>query len=449
MKTHHLQLLGLVVVIHYAAAIAEGSYGEELSTCLMVYKVGSAPAVFQSPKCPLWKSQSSSEQLGGSHSPTARCQLAMHQGRRKYQEDRALCVLDVRIPFPGPTGIIEVPVDIVAVFDGHNGAEASEMASKKLLDYLMLHTYFLLDKKSFMFSRESIGRLPNEGEQHRGFPEFKWHVSDIGRLKPTLSANIEGNVHLEILKEALSRAIQDIDAAFSKVSHTSRNNYNSGSMATVILMADGQILVAYIGDSKAFLCFEMFQSPSEAKATFLRLYRQKRSEGAISPISDYGSLKVAASDGWHYFIPKELTRDHHPDIKDERYRVESAGGRVVEWGGIPRVNGQLAVSRSIGDVAFKRYGVVSVPEVTDWQPLTANDRYLVASSDGIFETLSSQDVCDMLWGLDRPAVVIPFRSTDISQTLPKERFDGTRKFDFPGLVERENFIGRGNYTSQL
>lgn len=42
-------------------------------------------------------------------------------------------------------------------------------------------------------------------------------------------------------------------------------NLVSGSTATVILLADAQILVANIGDSKAFLCSEKFQSPTEAK----------------------------------------------------------------------------------------------------------------------------------------------------------------------------------------
>ncbi|PQM40038.1 uncharacterized protein Pyn_33112 [Prunus yedoensis var. nudiflora] len=46
------------------------------------------------------------------------------QGRRKSLEDRTLCVLDLRIPFPGKAGVKEVTVGIVAVFDGHNGAEA-------------------------------------------------------------------------------------------------------------------------------------------------------------------------------------------------------------------------------------------------------------------------------------------------------------------------------------
>lgn len=46
------------------------------------------------------------------------------------------------------------------------------------------------------------------------------------------------------------------------------------------------------------------------------------------------------------------------------------------------------------------YGVISTPELTDWQPLTANDSYLVAASDGVFEKLSLQDVCDLLWEVD-------------------------------------------------
>lgn len=43
------------------------------------------------------------------------------------------------------------------------------------------------------------------------------------------------------------------------------------------------------------------------------------------------------------------------------------------------------------------FGVISVPEVTDWQPLTANDSYVIAASDGVFEKLSPQDICDILW----------------------------------------------------
>jgi serine/threonine protein phosphatase PrpC len=121
------------------------------------------------------------------------------------------------------------------------------------------------------------------------------------RFKFSLPTNFDDSFHLDILKEALLRAIHDIDATFSKASciiefdafllvcttvlaciislifflliffhaivmkEASKNNLDSGSTATVALMADGQILAANIGDSKALLCSEKFQSPAEAK----------------------------------------------------------------------------------------------------------------------------------------------------------------------------------------
>ncbi|XP_030946649.1 uncharacterized protein LOC115971098 isoform X1 [Quercus lobata] len=374
-------------ILLLAILFATRSNGES-STCVTVYKEGGAPAVFQSPKCPRWTLPNYGS------TTTAPCQMAILQGRRKSQEDRTLCALDIRIPFPGKMGVKEVTVGIVAVFDGHNGAEASDMASKLLLEYFILHTYFLLDATySVISSKQSTGRLPD-----RRLHDFVFQVLNLDertRFKYSWPVNFDDSLHLEILKEALLRAIHDVDATFSK--EASRRNLNSGSTATVILIADGQILVANIGDSKAFLCSEKFQPPAEAKATLIRLYRQKGRNGPVSRVRDHDNFKVASSNGFAHFYVKELTKDHHPDRDDERIRVETAGGYVLELGGVSRVNGQLAISRAIGDVSFKSYGVISAPEVTDWQPLTTNDSYLVAASDGVFEKLSLQDVCDLLW----------------------------------------------------
>ncbi|KAL0459488.1 UNVERIFIED_CONTAM: putative inactive protein kinase [Sesamum latifolium] len=301
---------------------------------------------------------------------------------------------------PSP-GLKEVKVGIMAVFDGHNGSEASEMASELLLEYFVLHTYFLLDSTYSTLSRKLIRRLPNKGEDGPGFQKIDWNddldrpILDFGRFKVTLSAILDGSFPFELLREALLRAIHDIDAAFSK--DATRFNLKSGTTATVVLVADTQILVANVGDSKAILCSEVYQSPSEAKATVLRVVRERRSSGISSSVKEYRHLKSMASNGWTFLIAKELTNDHHPDRDDEKSRVESAGGHISEWAGVARVNGQLAVSRAIGDIHFKSFGVISVPEVTDWQPLTANDSYVIAASDGVFEKLNPQDICDMLW----------------------------------------------------
>lgn len=66
----------------------------------------------------------------------------------------------------GATRIKEVVVGIVAVFDGHNGAEASEMASKLLLEYFVLHTYFLLDATYSVMSKASGTLLHRSDYDH-------------------------------------------------------------------------------------------------------------------------------------------------------------------------------------------------------------------------------------------------------------------------------------------
>lgn len=47
-----------------------------------------------------------------------------------------------------------------------------------------------------------------------------------------------------------------------------------------------------------------------------------------------------------------VTVDHKPNNKDERERIENAGG-VVIWAGTWRVGGVLAVSRAFGDKPLK------------------------------------------------------------------------------------------------
>ncbi|XP_059300879.1 probable protein phosphatase 2C 51 isoform X3 [Lycium ferocissimum] len=167
-----------------------------------------------------------------------------------------------------------------------------------------------------------------------------------------------------ILAKALLRTIQDIDSEFSQ--EALKNDYISGSTAIVVLWMNGQILVGNLGDSKALLCSR-------------KTHFDQDSEGELL-------TRLQA---------EELTRDHYPDRDDEKARIEAAGG-VVLLVGVPRVNGILAVSRSIGDIRLKRYGIVAEPEVTGWRRLSTEDRYVVIGSDGIYERTSPQDVCNIL-----------------------------------------------------
>ncbi|XP_019093958.1 PREDICTED: probable protein phosphatase 2C 51 isoform X6 [Camelina sativa] len=379
--------LGFLVSVFIVFFLAINCGGES-PTCLAVYKQGGAPAVFQSPKCPRWN-------WGPRRTPTTTglCHTAAIQGRRNYQEDRLLCALDLRIPFPRKSGTKDVSVGIAAVFDGHNGAEASEMASNLLFDYFALHINFLLDATFSAMTSKSIGRLPTHPDQGLILHGLLTHDFKL-QFPDSFPLDLDDSLHLDIIKEALLRAIHDIDATFTKEASTRK--LISGSTATVALIADGQLMVASIGDSKALLCSEIFETPEEARATLVKLYRERRRNRGSSP-SRFSDFKLEHGNGLLRFIAKELTNDHHPNREDEKIRVEAAGGYVTEWAGVPRVNGQLTVSRSIGDLTYRSYGVISAPEVMDWQPLLANDSYLVVSSDGIFEKLKVQEVCDRLW----------------------------------------------------
>jgi hypothetical protein len=95
----------------------------------------------------------------------------------------------------------------------------------------------------------------------------------------------------------------------------------------------------------------MLASLVEFSGELLDTRRREILERRLKRKSGKNSVAGACEDGPPIL---ELTRDHRPDREDEKLRVEAAGGFVVDYGGLPRVNGQLAVSRSIGDLAFKK-----------------------------------------------------------------------------------------------
>ncbi|XP_077255862.1 putative protein phosphatase 2C T23F11.1 [Temnothorax americanus] len=90
-----------------------------------------------------------------------------------------------------------------------------------------------------------------------------------------------------------------------------------------------------------------------------------------------------------------LSRDHKPTLKEERKRIEAAGG-FVEY---KRVNGNLALSRALGDFIFKRNDhkspqeqiVTAFPEV---QQFTVDEdwEFIVLACDGIWDVMTSEEV---------------------------------------------------------
>jgi len=87
-----------------------------------------------------------------------------------------------------------------------------------------------------------------------------------------------------------------------------------------------------------------------------------------------------------------LTRDHKPELDDERARIEGAGGQVIfdgyanhrvydKTGDAPGMN----MSRCLGDLhAHIDCGVIAVPE-TKILDVRSDDAVLLLCSDGVWE----------------------------------------------------------------
>ncbi len=124
---------------------------------------------------------------------------------------------------------------------------------------------------------------------------------------------------------------------------------NMGCTVVAALLEDGMVHVANCGDTRAVLC---------------------------------SSAGVA----------ERLTVDHKPSLPDEIKRIEELGGFVRNG----RVQGQLAVSRALGDANFAPF--ISCEPYLRSAAVTEDHTHLVLACDGLWDvfpdSLAAQIVCN-------------------------------------------------------
>jgi len=113
-------------------------------------------------------------------------------------------------------------------------------------------------------------------------------------------------------------------------------------------------------------------------------------------VANVGDSRVAVvrADG----TCESLTVDHKPEDDLEKQRIYAAGGSVAE----NRVDGQLAMSRAIGDWQYKAnpalqvedQKVIPVPDITT-VTVRAGDQLLLCC-DGIVEQMTNEDAADFI-----------------------------------------------------
>ncbi|CAN7944573.1 unnamed protein product [Ixodes hexagonus] len=153
--------------------------------------------------------------------------------------------------------------------------------------------------------------------------------------------------------EAIKKGFLEVDSDMLK--DESMKDELAGTTAIVVLIKDGKLYCGNVGDSRA----------------------------------------IASVNGQ----VQQLSFDHKPSNESETRRIVAAGG----WVEFNRVNGNLALSRALGDFVFKKNEkkspeeqiVTAYPDVVV-KTLTPDHEFILLACDGIWDVLSNEEVVEFV-----------------------------------------------------
>ncbi|KAL0909089.1 hypothetical protein M5K25_023616 [Dendrobium thyrsiflorum] len=236
---------------------------------------------------------------------------------------------------------------------------------------------------------------PMEDYHVAKFVEVKGHKLGLfaifdGHLGDKVPLYLQKHLFNNILKEddfwihpdkAITKAYEKTDKAI--LSHSPELGKGGSTAVTAILIDGRKLWIANVGDSRGILvtCSEVIQ----------------------------------------------VTVDHEPDA--ERDNIETKGGFVSSMpGDVPRVNGQLAVSRAFGDKSLKSH-LSSDPDIHPVD-ITSDTELLILASDGIWKVIDNQEAVDIARKFKDPRVA--------AKHLTIEAVERDSKDDISCIVVRFN-----------
>ena len=149
-------------------------------------------------------------------------------------------------------------------------------------------------------------------------------------------------------------------ARFAAYNLLRSSEYASGTTATICILKDSrQLVIGHVGDSRAILC--------------------KNGESV------------------------SLTSDHNANSLLERQRIYASGGTIIHDSlGRQLVNAKLAMTRSLGDLPLKKFGVTAEPEIKSHEISHGKDAFVVVTSDGINAVMSDSEIVNCITQADSP-----------------------------------------------
>ena len=287
---------------------------------------------------------------------------------------------DAHILKPSLTQHNAANVALYAVFDGHGGPEVAQFAERHMPQVLLENDEFkrgnygaalsqafltidqMLEKPKHQLE---IGMTPAGGAGGEGSGSIRddGAGTSVGTRESLKQAEAKKMLQqMMVMRRALQGgrvAAGGGDDGDKKVCQLAEHPVKCGCTAVAALIVGNKIIVANAGDSRGVLS----------------------RNGTAFPLSF----------------------DHKPNDADETARIVGAGGFVTSQNGHFRVNGNLNLSRSLGDMKYKQNTalpaeqqmITASPDILT-ETLREGDEFIILACDGVWDVMSNQEAVDFV-----------------------------------------------------
>ncbi|KAH0589472.1 hypothetical protein H2248_005219 [Termitomyces sp. 'cryptogamus'] len=297
-----------------------------------------------------------------------------------------------------------------AVFDGHAGKHAAEWCGSHFHEYLLtsLHaspnmpvpdvfneTFHKVDRFLSRMCEESEGKIHSGCTAVTAF----LRIEDADGHQSFINASPSS----PLSDSPISGHSNDVDSAHSSGAEStgSFSEHSNRKKKTSSSSRIKKALKTLTGNKSSSV-----SSPSTPRSGSPASLRKDLAIGTTItvPPSDSRRVLYTANAGDARAVlcrggrAVRLSYDHKGSDKQEAKRITDAGGFVMSG----RVNGVLAVTRSLGDSSMKEF-VVGSPYTTETE-LCEEDEFLVLACDGLWDVTNDQSAIDLVREIPDPQV---------------------------------------------
>jgi protein phosphatase 1G len=273
--------------------------------------------------------------------------IGSQQGWRKTQEDAHVWAQ------------LDEKTLVFGVFDGHGGGEVSKFCAEHI--HVEIEKMPEYEKGEFGESLVAVfHRMDDMMQTPEGLSRLRALRDDPGSQMAGHGDDQEEEGSFDFLRSLLAQQNAQRGATEANRGQPDHmEEIQAGCTAVVALVKGNKLYVANAGDSRAVM--------------------SRRGKA----------------------IP--LSFDHKPSHPAERQRIESAGGFVSNLGGMSRVNGNLNLSRAIGDLKYKgnkdlhaKHQIITAEPDIEEADIQEGDEFLLLACDGIWDVLTNQEAIDFV-----------------------------------------------------